>query len=289
MGAAIGGRTVIGAVPAAAVAGARTGALRGVGLRVARTLSFTALSLAVAFALWQGAIDLLHLNRYFAKGPLDVYDFLFSAPSAGLDRSTLLAALATTLRDAGLGFVAGTLAAIAVAIAVVLRKGVGQTLMPVAIALRSVPLVAMTPLLTLLFGQGLLAVTIIAGIVTFFPSLVNLAQGLRSVPAQSFDVLAAYGASEMTMLRKLQLPYALPALFTSARIAAPGALLGAVLAEWLATGKGLGALMVTSSATSQYDMLWASVVAITVVSVLIYNTITTVEAPIVARFGAVGR
>jgi ABC-type nitrate/sulfonate/bicarbonate transport system permease component len=194
-----------------------------------------------------------------------------------------------TLRDAGLGFAAGTIAAILVAIGVVLRKGVEQTLMPVAIALRSVPLVAMTPLLTLIFGQGLLAVTIIAGIVTFFPSLVNLVQGLRAVPAQSFDVLAAYGANELTTLRKVQLPYALPSLFTAARIAAPGALLGAVLAEWLATGKGLGALMVTSSATSQYDMLWAAVVVITVVSVLIYNTVTTVESPVLARFGAVGR
>jgi len=258
-------------------------------VRLGKSIVFTALSLAVAFGLWQGVIDLLNLNPYFAKGPLDVYDFLFTGSEASSNRSTLVSALVTTLRDAGLGFVAGTLAAVAVSVGVVLRKGVEQTLMPIAIALRSVPLIAMTPLLTLVFGQGLLAVTIISGIVTFFPSLVNLVQGLRSVPAQSFDVLAAYGATELTTLRKVQLPYALPALFTSARIAAPGALLGAVLAEWLATGKGLGALMVTSSSTSQYDMLWAAVVVITVVSVLIYNTVTTIEVPVLARFGAVGR
>ncbi|HVC24801.1 MAG TPA: ABC transporter permease subunit [Acidimicrobiales bacterium] len=267
------------------------GASRGAGQvlrRVGRTLAFTALSLGAAFGLWQGVLDLLNLNPYFAKGPLDVYDFLFTGASAGAARATLVAALLTTLRDAGLGFVAGTIAAVAVAAGVVLRSGVEQTLMPVAIALRSVPLVAMTPLLTLVFGQGLLAVTIIAGIVTFFPSLVNIVHGLRSVPTHSVDLLAAYGASELTTLRKLQAPYALPSLFVAARIAAPGALLGAVLAEWLATGKGLGALMVTSSATSQYDMLWASVVVITVVSVLVYNSVSTVEAPVVARFGAVG-
>jgi ABC-type nitrate/sulfonate/bicarbonate transport system permease component len=291
VGAATRGRVTLMAASIALGVAPPPAATRGrrVAVRLARTLAFTVLSLAVAFGLWQAIIDVLNLNPYFAKGPLDVYDFLFTGSGAGSSRSTLFAALLVTLRDAGLGFAAGTIAAILVAIGVVLRKGVEQTLMPVAIALRSVPLVAMTPLLTLIFGQGLLAVTIIAGIVTFFPSLVNLVQGLRAVPAQSFDVLAAYGANELTTLRKVQLPYALPSLFTAARIAAPGALLGAVLAEWLATGKGLGALMVTSSATSQYDMLWAAVVVITVVSVLIYNTVTTVESPVLARFGAVGR
>lgn len=261
---------------------------RGLG-RSARTVSLMALSIGVAFGLWQGLIDAFNLNPYFAKGPGDVFDYLFRGPYAGANRSVLVAALWTTLRDAGLGYGAGTLAAVGLAAVVVLRRGVEQTVMPIAIALRSVPLVAMTPLLTLVFGQGLLAVTIIAGIVTFFPTLVNVVHGLRSAPAQSFDLLAAYGATEITTLRKVQIPYALPSLFAAGRIAAPGALLGAVLAEWLATGKGLGSLMVTSSSTSAYSMLWSAVVVITVVSVLVYNLVAALEHPVVARYGGVAR
>jgi ABC-type nitrate/sulfonate/bicarbonate transport system permease component len=129
---------------------------------------------------------------------------------------------------------------------------------------------------------------VIAGIVTFFPTLVNVAQGLRSAPAQAFDVLVAYGASDLVVLRKIQLPYALPAVLASARIAAPGALLGAILAEWLATGQGLGDLMVTASSTADYSMLWAAVVAVTTVSVLVYNAVSAVERPVLARLGLAG-
>jgi ABC-type nitrate/sulfonate/bicarbonate transport system permease component len=114
---------------------------------------------------------------------------------------------------------------------------------------------------------------------------VNVVFGLRSAPSNAFDLLAAYGAREATVLRKVQIPYALPAVFASARIAAPGALLGAILAEWLATGQGLGDLMVTSSSTSNYSMLWAAVVLITAVSILVYNLVSVIERPVVARFG----
>ena len=73
-----------------------------------------------------------------------------------------------------------------------------------------------------------------------------------------------YGASRITTLRKVQFPGALPALFASARIAAPLALIGALLAEWLATGQGVGYLMLTSSNQGDYDMMWASVVLVVV-------------------------
>ena len=71
----------------------------------------------------------------------------------------------------------------------------------------------------------------------------NVTLALRAVPRESLDLMRAYGASRRTTLRKVQFPSALPALFASLRIAAPLALIGALLAEWLATGKGLGYLM----------------------------------------------
>jgi len=253
--------------------------------RLGRTLGVSVLSLGVMCGIWQGAIDVFHLSSFVAKGPVAVYDYLATAPGAGANRSELLSALGITVRDAALGYVGGTAVAVAVALAVVMRRDVAQTVMPVAIALRSVPLVAMVPILTLVLGQGLLSVTVIAGVVTFFPTLVNVAQGLRSAPAVAHDLFAAYGASDFEVLRKARFPYALPAIFASARIAAPGALLGAILAEWLSTGQGLGDLMVTSSSTANYSMLWAAVVAITTVSILLYNAVSAIERPIVARLG----
>ena len=150
--------------------------------------------------------------------------------------------------------------------------------------LRSVPLVAMTPLIALIFGRGLLSVTVIAGIVTFFPTLVNLTFGLKSVPPSALDLMYAYGANPQTTLMKVQLPCALPSLFASARIAAPGAIIGALLAEWLATGKGLGYLMLQSVTTFQLDRLWAAVAIITVFSVVLYNIISVIEGSVLSKY-----
>src|SRR4051794_41464975 len=98
--------------------------------------------------------------------------------------------------------------------------------MPVAITLRSVPLVAMTPLIALIFGRGYLGVTAVVSIVTFFPTLVNVAIGLRSAPALACDLVRVSGGGALMVMRKVRLPYAGPAFFASARIAAPAAIGG---------------------------------------------------------------
>ncbi|HTV12958.1 MAG TPA: ABC transporter permease subunit [Acidimicrobiales bacterium] len=253
-------------------------------LRVGRAALSALLTIAVTVVVWQGLLWALHLSPYFAKGPKDVFDYLFVGPAARANRQLIFSNLGTTLFDAFFGYLAGTAAASALAMAIVLSRAVEQTVMPVAIALRAVPLVAMTPVLILIFGQGLLAVTVIAGMVCFFPTLVNMVFGLRSAPTSAFDLMRAYGASDGTILRKVQMPCSLAALFASAKIAAPGAIIGATLAEWLATGNGLGYQMFVASSSSGWSELWAAVAVITITSVIIYNLLTAIEKPVVARF-----
>jgi ABC-type nitrate/sulfonate/bicarbonate transport system permease component len=80
------------------------------------------------------------------------------------------------------------------------------------------------------------------------------------------------------------LPSAVPAFFASARVGVPGALIGAMLAEWLSTGQGLGYAMLRESSTFDYDHLWASVAVLTLVSALAYNTIAAIDTVAMARF-----
>ena len=87
----------------------------------------------------------------------------------------------------------------------------------------------MVPLIELIFGNGLMGVAVIAGIVTFFPTLVNVNLALRSVPQESFDLMHGYGATRMTTLRKVQFPARSPPCSRRPRIAAPLALVGALL------------------------------------------------------------
>ena len=141
--------------------------------RLAGSVGLLAASAAVLIGVWYGLIRLFDLHPFFAKDPDDVYRFLVSGPEAAAHRRALLGELGHTLRDAAGGYLVGTLAATVVAVAVVLWRGVEQAVMPLAITLRSVPLVAMTPLIALVFGRGYLGVTAVVGIVTFFPTLVT--------------------------------------------------------------------------------------------------------------------
>ena len=257
-------------------------------LRAARPLGSGLASMVVVLLLWYGFLAVFSLDPLVAKSPTDVAKYLLSGADAGAHRHAVAAGLGVTLHDASLGFVGGLVAASAVALVFVLCRPVEQAMLPIAVLVRSVPLVAMTPVLTLVFGRGLLGTMVISGILVFFPALVTLVFGLRSTSKQAVDLCRAYGANRWTVARKVMLPSALPALFASARVGVPSAVVGAMLAEWLATGRGLGYAMLTDAATFEYDHLWASVAAITLTSVVLYYVIAALEQVVLARYGPAG-
>jgi ABC-type nitrate/sulfonate/bicarbonate transport system permease component len=253
--------------------------------RIARPLSSALAAFAVILVLWIGFIELFHIDPLVAKSPAAVFTYLFTSPDAAANRSLVGKGLGQTLSDAGLGFVAGLTAAMLVALVFVLSRSIEQSVLPIAVVIRSIPLVAMTPVITLIFGRATLGTTVISGIVVFFPALVTIAFGLRSASRQASDLCRAYGGGKWMIARKVMVPSALPAVFASARVGVPGALIGATLAEYLATGRGLGYAMLQDSNTFDYDHLWASVVVLTIASVLVYYTIASIEAVVLARFG----
>jgi ABC-type nitrate/sulfonate/bicarbonate transport system permease component len=250
---------------------------------LARAALLFVVSIAVMIGAWYALIRGFDLNPFFAKDPEAVYRFLVTVENASEHRSTLFHSLGQTLKDAAAGYLVGMVTATLTAIVVVLSPAVEQAVMPVAIALRSVPLVALTPLIALLFGRGFWGVTVVVGLVTFFPTLVNVGVGLRSAPGLACDVVRAAGGESLMAIRKVRLPYAVPAFFASARIAAPAAIGGATLAEWLATGKGLGSLLVISYSASDFNTLWSGAVLIVAVSVGLYSLVGVIEGLVIAR------
>ena len=257
------------------------------GWRTARPLLNAVVTLVVIIGLWWAFVAGFGLDPLVAKTPADVWTYLIhGANSTG--GTSVWGGLGRTMLDAAYGFVAGLVAAVAVALSFVLSRVVAGMLLPLAVLVRSVPLVAMTPVLTLVFGRGIAATTVIAGIVVFFPALVTMTFGLRSASRQSSDLVRAYGGGTWTVARKVMLPSSLPALFASARIAVPGAVVGAMLAEWLATGTGLGYGMLQDANSFNYVDIWASAALLTGVSVLLYNLIAIAETAVLARFSLSG-
>jgi ABC-type nitrate/sulfonate/bicarbonate transport system permease component len=258
---------------------------RGVAKAVFWRLFTMVLSIVLILVVWQLFLVLCNVDSFIGRGPVDVWNFVSTGQVGADARAQLWTASVETLTDAGLGLFAGSAAAVVCALIFNLAPSAEQTCMPIAIVLRSVPLVAMTPLIALIFGRGLLGVTVISGIVTFFPVLVNVSLALRSAPKAAIDLCHAYGADARTALRKVQIPTALPALFASLRIAAPLALIGALLAEWLSTGKGLGYLMLQSESLSNYNMLWAATALVTIYSIVVYSIIAGIERVALAKYG----
>jgi ABC-type nitrate/sulfonate/bicarbonate transport system permease component len=281
---ALDGVAIDGAPAAGAARAAGPGISWSGGWRFARPLVNAVVTMVVIIGLWWAAVAMLGISPLIAKTPADVWTYLIHGAKAGSGGQSVWGGLGRTLLDAAYGFVAGLAAAVVVAVSFVLSRIIAGMLLPLAVLIRAVPLVAMAPVLTLVFGRGLLSTMVIAGIVVFFPALVTMTYGLRSASRQSADLVRAYGGGTPAVLRKVMLPSALPALFASARIAAPGAVVGAMLAEWLATGVGMGYGMLLDANTFNYVDIWASAALLTGVSVLLYNLISIAESAVLARF-----
>lgn len=249
----------------------------------------TATTLLVLLA-WVALLAAFDVSPYVGKGPAQVWEFLVTDPDAGEHRAEVSALLGRTLADASIGFVAGMAAALVLAAAIVLSRTAEGAIMPVAMLFRSVPLIALAPVIVLLVGRGIASVAVMSGIVVLFPALVTIVLGLRSASPQMRDVVTVLGGGPRTVLRLVQLPAALPAVFAAVRISVPGAITGALIAEWLATGEGIGYGVVSAVGRAQNTKVWALVVVVTLASLVLYTLAQLLEQWVLARFGpAAGR
>ena len=191
-----------------------------------------------------------------------------------------------TLLDAGIGFVAGLAAATVIATATYLSRGIEAATMPVAMIVRTVPLVALAPIITLVFGNGFATVAVMSGIVVFFPALVTITYGLRSVTAADERRRPRLRRLDLGRAASGRLPdRACPSVFAAIRISVPGAITGALIAEFYTTPDSVGKAINQALALYQYDLVWALLVVVTVVSVILYMVAQLCESLVLSRFG----
>lgn len=231
--------------------------------------------------VWQALLALSHLSPIVARTPLDLLHYLTT--DAADARAALAGALAQSLPLGALGLALGLASALAMAMLGFLKPRIVETLMPLALLLQSMPLVALTPLIVLLFGRDLLTTVAVTLSVTFFAAFVTLAQGLAQTPRAAQELLAVYGASRLQILWFAALPGCLPQICMAARLVTPRALLGVMTAEWLATGRGLGNLLNESRGELDYGMIWTVAAVSAAVSIAFYLLIQALEQRIRAR------
>jgi ABC-type nitrate/sulfonate/bicarbonate transport system permease component len=273
-------------VPASAPAAPRqTSIWATVTRRVVSDFGWMVAALAVMALLWQLAVTTFGLGAFGTKSVGDVWTFLFTDPDAAVNRGELGTALGETAQHAVAGFVVGMAVGIGLAVAFVLLPALERPLMPVLLLTQALPVLAVLPLFVLLFGRGLAVTLVITTLAVFFPTFVLSSQGLRAVPADQLSYLDSLDAGRWTTLRRLRLPSAVPDLFAAARVAVPSAMFGAIVAEWLATGDGLGYLMITAaSGSGGYSLLWAAVALTTVFTMAWYAVVGVLEAVALGHF-----
>jgi ABC-type nitrate/sulfonate/bicarbonate transport system permease component len=283
--------------PAVGVSGNQSsGSLFGaVAKRLGQSLLVVVISLGVLVFIWWAGLKMLTINPLVGKTPADVWNFFFNdhpklgtrpqSMTAGMARSEAIHGLMTTLRDAGLGFVVGMVVATVIASLFVLFQPFEFAFMPIAMLLRSVPLVAMAPLILLIFGHTKVAITLVGTIVVLFPALINIVLGLKSASSTTLDVITVYGGGKLATLLRVQIPSALPNFFAAVRISVPGAMVGAMLGEWISGFDGFGGRIATAHGLGHSTEVWALAFLGVVTSIVLYAIATIVETAVLAAWG----
>jgi sulfonate transport system permease protein len=254
------------------------------GWRSGRSLAFALGSFAMPFALWWVCLLLLQVSPVIAKTPLGVWIYLVSSPDAGDAWGAILPALGQSLPMAAIGLLLALVAALGLAVLSLAFRSVSAMVMPVALVLQTMPLVALTPMIVLIFGRGITTTLVVAVTVTFFPAFITITQGLTLVPGASLDLLDVYGASRAQKLFFVSLPTSLPYLCAAARLVAPAALLGVMIAEWMATGYGLGDLLNEARGELDYGMIWTVAFISVAISVGFYQVVRLIEVTSLRRY-----
>ena len=187
---------------------------------------------ALALLAWEGAVRAFHVPPYLFPGPVAIAG-AFAADAAGL-----LGSLLSTLLVTFVALAAAACLGLAMALAVALSPLARAVIQPWAVVLQVTPIVAIAPLIIVLVGEPFAALVLCATIVAFFPLFANTASGLAAAPPELRDLFRLYGAGRWRTLRLLQAPAALPYFLSGLRVSGGLALVGAVVAEFVAGSGG---------------------------------------------------
>ncbi len=156
---------------------------------------------------------------------------------------------------------------------------VRRALMPLAVVLNVTPVIAITPALVVAFGFGMTPKVVVTAIITFFPVLINVTTGLRSIPTPILHVFETLHASRTEVLFRLRIPSSLPYTLAALRVVFPLSVVGAVVAEFVAAGSsgGLGTMIRNSAATARLDHVYAAIACLAAMGVLLLVLVTAVE------------
>lgn len=247
-----------------------------------RFASFTAPVFGVLSILlaWQFLLPMSGVPAYIAPTPTKIMSVFLS------QTDLILSNFLPTAIEALAGFAIGNTAAVLFAIVFAYSRFIRRAYFPVVLFFNTIPILALSPIIILIFGLGMTPKIIIAAIICFFPTLVNMIRGLASATHNEEELFHVLSASKLETFLRLHFPRSLPMLFSSLRIATATAVIGAIVGEWIGADKGLGALIIRATFNYQSDQLYAAIVAASLLSISLFAIVAVIESRVLRYHSA---
>lgn len=231
--------------------------------------------LAAATGIWELVVRAAHVPDYLFPSPTAI------AGAFRSDAGLLGSATIDTAREVVLGFALAVVLALGLAVLIHASATLRRALLPILVLSQAVPTVVLAPVLAILLGYGLAPKLIVVAIVCFFPIVVNAVDGLRATDPALIRMMRTLRGGRLAIFRRVELPGALPAIFSGARIAATYAAVGAVFAEWAGSSSGLGFVMLQAQPALATARIFAALLILSALALALYAVVTLVERLVV--------
>ena len=236
-----------------------------------------------ALIAWEAAVRIAQVPSYLVPGPLAIIAAFLADPSG------LLTSLASTLLVTFVALLVAALLGVLLALAIAASRLLAAAIQPWAVILQVTPIVAIAPLIVVWVGDPFASLVVCATIVAFFPVFANTAAGLAAAPADLLDLFRLYGANRFATLRLLRLPVALPYFLAGLRISGGLALVGAVVAEFVAGSggfaSGLAYRILEAGYRLQVPRMFAALMLLSIAGIAINVGLGAFAAAIMRRRG----
>jgi NitT/TauT family transport system permease protein len=229
------------------------------------------ISFLVLFLVWEVSVRVLGVPLYLLPPPSKILaDFLARWPR--MVQHTLV-----TTQEILAGYFSAVAISIPLALLITHSRLMERSVYPVIVFFQIVPKIAIAPLFIIWFGLGFTPKLLLVFLLSFFPIVVSSIAGFKSVDPDILDLARSTGASQWMMFRKIRFPAALPSVFTGLKVAAALSATAAVVAEFVASDKGLGYLLLEFNGDLNTSMVFATIVILSLVGLLLYYSVELIE------------
>jgi len=226
---------------------------------------------ALLIVLWEVAVRVTGVKEYLLPPPSKVWTEFWK-------RHDIVAGGAwVTTQEILAGYALAVVVSVPLALWIAYSRFMEQAVYPVIVFLQIVPKIAIAPLFIIWFGFGFTPKLLLVFLLSFFPIVVSSIAGFKSADRDVMDFARTTGAGGLRMFLKISLPQALPHIFTGLKVGAALAATAAVVAEFVASDKGLGYLLLQYNGQLDTPMVFATIVLLSLIGVVVYYTVEIVE------------